>query len=369
MQLGKGDWGNFSVMTDCSKPTNYKWYGGMGPSMGSQTFSTYWDETGPKRVTVTFDTGSLVETRPQNFEYVVTGRAATAEVRVMNPRITVEIDTPTSTIWNISNAPSMPPVTFHATVNRDSLTKVNFRWRLVINYPPFSPYYIPLSGGEALIKGADIWSPSWGGIITGGTMSVSVTAVDTEDGNEASAESYGYQIKGTNPTKTQVFAIASSLEAKGVFWQESKHKQFGTVTSPTPYTGTGYPLTNASSDWGIAQIHFYNFTNDRIVWNWSLNASEGISMLNQCYAKAVTYFDTWYHEDQKIGDTWPWDPHTQTNRVWDDAIARYHTGHPIYSPNGNKGVENCTWSAKAQEGCTYKNLVRNWMSTQPWTQF
>ena len=364
MQLGKGDWGNFSVMTDCSSPYGFFWYGGLGPSMSSSTFSTYWNETGLKAVTVAFSTSAWIDSVK-----VVTSKAATAEVWVTNPPITVQIDTPTGTIWNISNAPSMPPVTFQATVNRDSLTKVNFRWRLVIHYLPFSPYYIPRSGGEALIKGADIWSPSWGGIITGGTMSVSVTAVDTEDGNEASAESYGYQIKGTNPTKTQVFAIASSLEAKGVFWQESKHKQFGTVTSPTPYTGTGYPLTNASSDWGIAQIHFYNFTNDRIVWNWSLNASEGISMLNQCYAKAVTYFDTWYHEDQKIGDTWPWDPHTQTNRVWDDAIARYHTGHPIYSPNGNKGVENCTWSAKAQEGCTYKNLVRNWMSTQPWTQF
>lgn len=158
-------------------------------------------------------------------------------------------------------------------------------------------------------------------------------------------------------------------EAKGVFWQESKHKQFGTVTSPTPYTGTGNPLTYQNSDWGIAQIHFYDNSNDRLVWNWSLNASEGISMLNQCYAKALTYFDYWYHIDQIKGDTWPWDPHTQTNRVWDDAIARYHTGDPIYSPNGNKGVENCTWSAKAQLGCIYKNKVRNYMTTQPWTQY
>jgi hypothetical protein len=189
------------------------------------------------------------------------------------------------------------------------------------------------------------------------------------DGTQASAESYGYQIKGTNPTKAQVFAIASSLEAKGVFWQESKHKQFGTVTYPTPYTGTGYPLTYQNSDWGIAQIHFYDNSNDRLVWNWYLNASTGISMLNDCYAKAQQYFDYWYHIDQIKGDTWPWDPHTQTSRVWDDAIARYKTGDPIYSPNGNKGVENCTWSEKAQAGCTYKNSVRNYMTTQPWTQY
>jgi hypothetical protein len=336
--------------------------------MGSQTFSTYWDETGLKRVTVTFDTSSSVETSPQNFEIVVTGRAATAEVRVMNPPITVEIDTPTSTIWNISNAPSMPYVMFHATVNRDSLWKVNFRWRLVIHYPPFSPYYIPLSGGEALIKGADIWSPSWGGIITGGTMSVSVTAVDTMDGTQASAESYGYQIKGTNPTQAQIFGIANNIEQRAVCWQESTHRQFNAIR----YTGIGVPLSSYANDGGYG-LMMPTPANNEQVWSWSGNLRWGVIYLGRVRQDAQTYLNTWYSaalNTPESTDDWDWNPADPiyADRVWDDAFARYGPGgHTTYSPNGNRGVRNCSGNIYSNPtGCSYANTIRQHIINQPW---
>jgi len=46
--------GYYSLITSCSDPTGFNWYGGYGLSTGGTTYSTYWDNMGWKMVSVAF---------------------------------------------------------------------------------------------------------------------------------------------------------------------------------------------------------------------------------------------------------------------------------------------------------------------------
>ena len=361
MQLQKGYQGTFSLMSDCGSPYGFYWYGGLGMNSGSSSYTTYWTEVGLKQVTVAFSSSVRAEIPPGslNYEYITISKAATTEVLVKEPPITVQIDTSTATIMNISNTPAMPNVRFEATTNRDDLTNIEFHWFLTIEYSGLGGSYhqIP-SYGDIRINGYNSWMPQWGGLIAGGTVTVFVTAMDLIDDTTADDQMSGYLIKGTNPIKSQVFAIASFLEAKAVFWQESTHRQFDAVR----YTGIGWPLTNASNDWGISQCNAPQ--DERMLWSWSVNATWGVNYLNLLHNQAQNYLNFWYNFDKSQNRLWSWNPQTESpDWVWDDAFSRYNTGDTIFSINGNGGEKNCGLN---QTGCNYANSVRNFMNTEPW---
>ncbi len=175
----------------------------------------------------------------------------------------------------------------------------------------------------------------------------------------------GYKILGENPTQSQVFGIAVEQEHKGVIWKESAHKQFDTAFPYDHNNEIGTPKFGYRDGWGLGQLDDARWRNDeRILWDWRYNLTQGVTYLNELYTEEDNYLDHHYKNAARnptIPD-WPANPADDANNVWDDAFARYK-GQPLYSINGNTGVKNA--SLRSAE-CTYVAQVRYHMQHTSW---
>ena len=255
--------------------------------------------------------------------------------------------------WTPSNAP---------------VAEVTFHWYLEMAYKEHRKNFkhrIPASGTKDVVGNAG-WQPDWGGLLAGANeLTVYVSA--TRDGRTTPAVSKtGFQIHGQNPSQIQVFSIAIINEVRAVAWKESDHRQF----LARPYTGVGLPLYGPPDGWGIMQRD--PLQGESQLWNWRAALTKGILYLLELHGEARAYLVEW-HRLAKITDTtdddWSWDPNTDhPERIWNDVFARYNTGRPIYSPNGNQGERNCHPTKKGGNptGCSYSDKVRSYVSNPPW---
>ena len=211
--------------------------------------------------------------------------------------------------------------------------------------------------------GSNTWRPSWGSLLAGGneiTVYVSATA---NGGTSPTSGKSGFQILGQNPTQAQLFARATSVEARAVMWQESTHRQFNAVR----YSGIALPLRGPPDGWGLMQKD--PLVSEAQLWNWQMSLQIGIDYLYRVRGDAQIYLNMFYDaaaDNDDPDDDWSWNPRQSPDRVWDGAFGRYNTGVTIYSRNGNKGVENCSYSARSQLACSYKNAVRGHIDNPPW---
>jgi len=280
----------------------------------------------------------------------------------------VEISTPVTTQMDISNVPAMPNITFNARFQPSTvkLSEVTFKWYLIITFrrdrqPADDENRIPIAGTTNII-GITEWTPGWGNLITGGNAHVYVTA--SIDGVESRNDQDGYQIRGTNPTQSQIFGLANTIEARAVCWQESTHRQFNAIR----YTGIAMPLPSYARDGGYGLMMPTPASNEQ-VWNWRTNLQYGVDYLNRLRQDAQAYLNYWYRvalNTSDPGDDWSWNPAdtAYVDRIWNEAFSRYgpHGGQGyLYSPNGNGGVENTTVPIYS-----YVQRVRGFINNPPW---
>ena len=281
-----------------------------------------------------------------------------------SPPPSISIVTPSRT-WYIDNDMNMPNIQFVAHLaNIDDGSNATFWWALemIFDKRNAKTYTHTRYGATTIPR----WSPAWVGLLAGANkMTVSVTAFV---GNSTlTATRSGYQIHGENPTKNQIFGLASQAEYKAICWQESWHKQYGESYRDTPYVGVELPLFGAPDGWGL--MHEDPLPSERHLWDWRENLSDGIDHLeNTSYSEAITYLTTWYDRDEADATKpdWTWNPHEDTLEVWNDAFARYNTGNTIFSINGNGGNRDCSLN---QQGCNYSNAVRGYISSKPWNNY
>jgi hypothetical protein len=275
----------------------------------------------------------------------------------------VDITTPTSTAMDITTAPAMPSATFHADIEpEDILSKATFKWHLnmTFNHDTLGEltHTVPTSGTYD-VEGSEDWTPNWGDLLAGGDVHVYVKA-SVSGSSEDEDDQGGYQIRGTNPTQSQIFGIADLIEERAVCWKESSHRQF----NATRYTGIGMPLASFAEDGGYGLMQPTPASEGQ-VWNWNTNLSWGVDYLNTCHTNAQNYLNTWY--DPEI---WSWDPSDPANShlVWDDAFARYgpkcnEWGYTsLYSPSGHDGVINSDLTCMNN----YSSAVRGIINSPPW---
>lgn len=274
------------------------------------------------------------------------------------------IDTEPS-VFHIDRNLIMPAMQFSATASPSSLpyAEITYHWYLEITYAEHGRNYVhrvPQSGTIDII-GNSSWTPDWAGLLAGGNNVTVYVSVSANGGTSPTTSKTGFQIHGENPTQAQLFTYANFVEAQAVMWQESTHRQFNAAR----YTGTGLPLRGPPDGWGLMQRD--PLQSEAQLWNWQTALQDGIAYLNLVRSNAQSYLNTWHAQAAATpdpGDDWTWNPSTQfSDRVWNDAFSRYNTGNPIYSPNGNQGVENC---GANQAGCNYKNAVRAHINNPPW---
>ena len=143
-------------------------------------------------------------------------------------------------------------------------------------------------------------------------------------------------------------------------WQESTHRQFNAVR----YAGIGLPLWGAPDGWGLMLRD--PLQSEAQLWNWRTSLQIGINWLNGWRAEAQIYLNFWYDDaldNDDPDDDWSWNPRQSPVKVWDDAFARYNTGSPIYSPNGNGAELNGSANGA---GCNYAERVRGHIDSPPW---
>ena len=285
------------------------------------------------------------------------------------PSISI-VTQPPSDEWYIDNRVNMPNIRFVARLNNvDPGTNARFFWKLLMEFEheatfrsrTYRRYFSHTIHGVTTVPS---WSPRWGSLIAGANeMTVSVIA--NVGGSALTASRSGYEIHGENPTKIQIFGLATTDEYKAVCWQESWHKQFGDSYTDTPYVGVELPLYGGPDGWGL--MHEDPLPSERHLWDWRTNLRDGIAHLDGEYTAAFNYLTTWYDEDEDDPTTrWSWNPRNNTLEVWNEAFARYNTGDPIFSINGNGGVRNCSLN---QDGCAYSNAVRGHINNRPWNNY
>jgi hypothetical protein len=293
------------------------------------------------------------------------GGTGSANVTTTYTLPSVSITTAAGVIGYISTSPAMPSISFQATTSQSSipLSTMTFKWFMELKYTEHGKNFvnrIPASGTYDVL-GSGTWSPSFGGLLAGANDIVVHVSVLIGSQTTPVVTKSGFQIHGTNPTQAQIFSMATSLESKAVAWQESTHRQF----AGTRYSGTGLPLWGPPDGWGLMQRD--PLQSEAQLWNWQTSLSLGLTWLTTVRNDAQSYLNTWYAAAQSTpdpNDNWSWNPATQNaDWVWDDGFSRYNTGSPIFSPNGNGGVKNCSANSA---GCSYATTIRGHMNNPPW---
>jgi len=268
---------------------------------------------------------------------------------VFDIRITTSLDTN----MNITTEPAMPDVPFEAGVFPIGIPHeiIKYRWYLEVRFQQHGRddyHRVPTMGYSEVIGNCE-WVPTWSDSIFGGNAIPFVYA-SIEGSSEAAHDTTGYTIRGTNPAREDILGEIPAVQHRAVCWQESRMRQFD---------NEGWPLFGGPNGWGLMQ-HDPPPT-ERHIWNWQLNLGAGAAYVNECHQNAQDYLNYWHDQ---APESWSWDPHTDHPEwVWDDGFARYNTGDPIYSPNGNNGNRNC---GQNQAGCDYANLIDGHIAAQPW---
>ena len=174
------------------------------------------------------------------------------------------------TAWYIDEHSSMPTITLSAklsAVDTPIAVGLTYSWELEADYGRFGG---SVSGTTESLS----WTPSWGGQLFGGDVTIKVSTV--VEGKKIEAErSGGYWILGENPTATQLgaemgdpwfFAKLVRKESSCLQFNDYSHRQ------------AGLPRTDGGG-YGLTQITFR--PNRDIVWDWLLNINEGITRLEE----------------------------------------------------------------------------------------
>ena len=242
----------------------------------------------------------------------------------------------------ITAAPSMPQgVSCHLNPSASGGT---VQWNLKVAYDLFDAPPNQFSGNSST------WNISneLNGTFCGGTATLSYTL----DGMKGMDKTF--YIRGTNPTQSQIFSYASTIEEEAVCWKESSFRQFN---------GTGLPLYGPPNGWGLMQKDPPPSLD--YLWNWQVNLQGGVDYLNLIYGEAETYLLGKYNPS-----TWIWNPANRPDKIWDDAFCRYNSGKELYDDNGNvKDPNNPEYSEEYRAtliaGINYSNSVRAIINNEP----
>ena len=159
---------------------------------------------------------------------------------------------------------------------------LTYSWELEADYGRFGG---SVSGTTESLS----WTPSWGGKLFGGDVTIRVSTV--VDGEKIEAErSGGYWILGENPTSTQLraemgdpwfFAKLVRAESSCLQFNDYSHRQAGLPRTD----GGGYGLTQITSRVSRGDV-----------WDWLANINEGITRLEAFEQAAEDFWDR--QEDQ-----------------------------------------------------------------------
>ena len=228
---------------------------------------------------------------------------------------TVEITTPTTTNMDITDAPAMPDVTFHADVQPSSIdvSNVMFRWYLRITFTQHGRndlHRIPASGTMDIVGNGD-WTPNWGSLLAGGAVEVHVAA-SIGGSSEATDEQTGYQIRGTNPPKSLVKS-GCTIQEQVVIYKESWPKW-------CQFDSSGWPIFGPPNGWGLMQLD--PPPSELVIWNWRENRAQGQSILASKYAWGLGYPQRLRNRGYTQARDWISD-----EERWKEGYQLYNGGH------------------------------------------
>ncbi len=374
-ESGINDWGPIYIPLGDSITLQAYPDPGWAPFPSSQPVWTLTTKPGGSSLSPTLGSGTdtKVITPDVAGQYVIKAECGDSNDTLTLYAFKTDITTSTSTAMNITTTPSMPSVTLHADVTPASiLSNVTLKWYLDMTFDHDTlgdlEHRVPTSGTSD-VTGNENWSPSWGGVLAGGDVHVYVTASVPRSSVQSTPGEYdddqsGYQIKGTNPTQAQIFAIAVTAAQKAICYKESTHRQF----SATPYTGIGEPLPCYLHDGGYG-LMMKTPSSEAQVWNWTTSLNDGIAHLNTEYARSVQHVSN--INDGPGGykpnpDPTPDPALTMTAaQHWMNAYSLYRSGTYYYGYEVVSGTEY-QWIVNSGTGPDYADVIAGWIATPPW---
>ena len=276
----------------------------------------------------------------------------------------VDITTLTTTAMDITTAPAMPNITFHADIDPGALESIaTFKWYLDMTFPHDAlgtlEHRVPTSETDD-VEGSGDWTPDWDDLLAGGSVSVHVAA-SVDGSSEAKDDQDSYQIRGTNPTQSQIFGIAD-LREKAVCWQESTHRQF----NATCYTGIEMPLPCGDHDGGYG-LMMITPASEAQTWNWQTNLNAGRALLVVKYEQSeqhVSNINTPGIDPDPVPTPNP--PLSLTEaQHWLNALSLYRIGTYYFGYQLVSGTQY-QWIRNSGTGPDYADIIVGFMSSQPW---
>lgn len=277
----------------------------------------------------------------------------------------VDITTLTTTAMDITTAPAMPGVTFHADIAPGALESIaTFKWYLDMTFAHDAlgtlEHRVPTSETDD-VEGSGDWTPDWDDLLAGGSVSVHVAA-SVDGSSEATDDQDDYRIRGTNPTQGQIFGIAN-LRERAVCWQESTHRQF----DATRYTGIEMPLPCSENDGGYGLMQITPASEDE-TWNWQTNLNAGIALLATTYGRSEQHVSN-INTPGIAPDPPPGTPNPSLSLTdaqhWLNALSLYRRGTYYYNYQHVSGTQY-VWVRNSGTGADYADTIVGLMSSQPW---
>jgi hypothetical protein len=222
--------------------------------------------------------------------------------------MTIQIDPPPGVdrasdqnpIFSISEEPKMPVIRMRARVvnasGPDPTADTDFAWSASVAFDSSKcPNGTTKNGSFRKITALTISGACHGGEIVvdfsptgrirGGDLKITVSA--TVQGTVMSAETKGWRIQGTNPSRSTIGAALPDDTHRKIACAESSMRQF--VRAPAD-GGAWYPYFSSDRllGVGICQLTRPTPTDDQ-VWNWKENVNAGIKLYKQKRGVARRY--------------------------------------------------------------------------------
>lgn len=253
-----------------------------------------------------------------------------------------------SVVW-ITPDPLMPWIAARDLVTGGSRQPSTTMWQFRSQYNRQSSRNIdsrafPSSGYIGITYG-QFWYPTqqyFGNQFFGGNASFKFT-----DNVTTSVRNFPFKIRGKNPSSTVVRSYISLRSGPYYAFAIIKHESgFRQFYSSGTYSGE--PLLGAPDGWGLAQLDYSSqgkTANTMEVWNWQVNLSSGLSIIQnkrQIASDYFAYIKRTYPRQWVEPPTYYHDPRTRTSFTYMDAAAiTLYNGAPVLIQSGGVYYLSC----------------------------